>query len=142
MVCLAQTSSLPWPGRADQRADAAALVRQQVEREGVVPEGDVRRLPGAGDDGPHDLVAGGVAEGMDDAAMAVAAFARQGELAVFLVELRAPADQVVDLLRRLADDHLDDCRGRTARRRRSSVSSMWFSKRSSGDSTPAMPPWA
>ena len=31
-----------------QRADAAALVRQQVDREGVVPDGDVRRLAGRG----------------------------------------------------------------------------------------------
>ena len=99
-------------------------------------------LPGAVDDGPHHLEAGGVAQGVDDAAMAVAALARQGELAVLLVELRAPANQVVDLLRRLADDHLDDVAVAQARRRPSSVSSMWFSKRSSGDSTPAMPPWA
>ena len=45
---------------------------------------------------------------MDDAAVAVAALAGQRELAVLLVELGAPADQLVDLLRRLADDHLDD----------------------------------
>ena len=55
-------------------------------------------LLGAGDDGPHHLEAGGVAQGVNDAAMAVAAFARQGEMAFFLVEMRAPADQVVDLL--------------------------------------------
>ena len=36
---------------------------------------DVRRCLGAFDDGPHDLEAGGVAEGVDDAAMAVAALA-------------------------------------------------------------------
>ena len=83
-------------------------MRQQVEREGVVPEGDVRCLPGAGDDGAHDLVAGGVAQGVDDAAVAVAALAGQGQLAVFLVELRAPVDQVVDLVGRFADHHLDD----------------------------------
>ena len=81
---------------------------EQVEREGVVPERDVGRLPGAGDDRSHDLVAGGVAEGMDDAAMAVAAFARQGELAVLLVEVGAPVDQVVDLVGRLAHHHFDD----------------------------------
>ncbi len=68
----------------------------------------LRRLAGAFDDGPHDLEAGGVAQGVDDAAMAVAAFARQGEVAVFLVEMGAPADQVVDLVRRLADHHFDD----------------------------------
>ena len=31
-------------GRYDQRADAAAFVGQQIEREGIVPEGDVRRV--------------------------------------------------------------------------------------------------
>ena len=85
-----------------------ALVRQQIDGEGVVPDRDVGRLAGAVDDGPHDLEAGGVAEGVDDAAMAVAALARQGQLAVFLVEVRAAADQVVDLLGRLAHHHLDD----------------------------------
>ena len=99
-------------------------------------------LRARGDDGPHDLEAGGVAQGVDDAAVAVAALAGQGELAVLQVELGAPADQVVDLR--------PGPRGRpvsTTSRSHSpapatSVSSMWFSKRSSGDSTPAMPPWA
>ena len=76
-------------------------------------------LLGAVDDGPHHLEAGGVAEGVDDAAMAVAALAGQGELAVFLVELRAPADQVVDLVAALRGPPSRRRRGRTGRRRRS-----------------------
>src|SRR5262249_37763398 len=86
----------------------AALVGEQVEGKGVVAEGDVGRLPGPGDDGPHDLVAGGVAQGVDDAAVAVAALARPGELAILPVAGPAPADHVADLSGGLADDHLDD----------------------------------
>ena len=63
-----------------------------------------------GDDGPHHFMAGRVAQGMNDAAMAMATFARQGELAVLLVEIRPKADQIVDLLGRLADDLFDNFR--------------------------------
>ena len=63
---------------------------------------------GAVDHRPHHFVAGRVAQRVDDAAMAVAAFAAQEQLAVLDVELRAPVDQLLDLLRRFADDHLDD----------------------------------
>ena len=63
---------------------------------------------GPGDDGAHHLEAGGVPQGVNDAAMAVPAFARQGEMAFLLVELGAEADQVADLLRGLAHHHLDD----------------------------------
>ena len=86
-------------------------------------------------------IAGGIAQGMDDAAMAVAAFARQGQVAVFLVEMGAPADQVVDLLG--ASRTTISTMSRWHKPPPAvSVSSMWFSKRSSGDKTPAMPPWA
>ncbi len=69
------------------------------------------------DDRPHHLVAGRIAERMNDAPMAVAALARQRELAPFQIELDAETDQVVDLLRRLANNHLDDRPDHTARRR-------------------------
>ncbi len=95
-------------GPRQHGTDAAAFVGEQIEREGVVPERQVRHVPGAVDDGAHDLEAGGVAECMDDAAMAVAPFARQGEMALFLVEMRAPVDQGRDLPRRLAHHHFDD----------------------------------
>ena len=57
---------------------------------------------------PHHFVAGRVAERVDDAAMAVAALAAQQQVAVLDVELRAPGDQLLDVLGRFADDHLDD----------------------------------
>ena len=83
-------------------------MREQVEREGVLPDPDVG--PGAGllDDGPHHLAAGGVAQGVDDAGVLCPPSRRQGELAVVLVEVRAPRDQLGDPPRRLADDQLDD----------------------------------
>ena len=66
------------------------------------------------DDGPHHLEAGGVAQRVDDAVIAVPALdARLG------VELRAVADEVVDLLRRLAHHHLDHGAVAQARPRRS-----------------------
>ena len=66
-------------------------------------------LAGAGDHRPHDFLAGGVAQGVDDAVMAVAAFAAEQQIAVFLViEHRAPFDQLADVTRRFADHHLDD----------------------------------
>ena len=60
------------------------------------------------DDRPHDLAAGLVAQGVDDPRVRVAPFAAQGDVAVDLVEVRAPVDQLADPVGRLADDHLDD----------------------------------
>ena len=59
---------------------------------------------------PHDLPAGLVAEGVDDPRVRVASFASQGDVAVDLVEVGAPVDQLADADRRLAYDHLDDVR--------------------------------
>ena len=50
------------------------------------------------DDGPHDFLAGGVAQGMHDAMMAVAAFAAQSQLAGCSIEAGAPIDQFVNAL--------------------------------------------
>src|SRR5215471_13266939 len=44
---------------------------------------------------------------MNDAAMAVPAFARKSEMPIFLIELGAPAHEVVDLRRRFTDHHFD-----------------------------------
>ena len=82
-------------------------MRQQIERKRVRPGFDVREPASPLDHGPHDFLAGGVAEGVDDAVVAMAAFAAQGEAAGFEVEMRAPFDQFADPLGRLANDHLD-----------------------------------
>ena len=65
-------------------------------------------MASAFNDGPHDFVTRGIAQGMYDAAMAVSPFAREGNLAVLFIEMRAPANQVRDLLRCFAHDQLDN----------------------------------
>ena len=66
------------------------------------------RLAGAGDQGPHHFLAGGVAQGMGHAAMAVPPFLRQRQLAVFDVEVGPPLDQLLNPLGSFADDHFHD----------------------------------
>ena len=126
----------------DQRPAAGAVVGQQVEREGVFPDVDVGGILGTMDDRPHDLLARGVAQGVGDAVAAVSALAAQGQAVALPVELRAPADQLARCAGRLADDLLDHLPIAERCRRRASVSATWSSKRSSGSSTAAMPPWA
>ena len=92
----------------DDRAAAGAGVREQVDREGLLPDLDVIEPGEAFGHGPHDLLAGGVAQGVDDAVVAVAALAAQGQAASDRVEVRAPADQFLDPLRGLADHPLHD----------------------------------
>ena len=92
----------------DQGAPASSLVREQVDREAVLPDPGIG--PGAGllDHGAHHLAAGGVAQGVDDPGVRVPPFERQRDLAVHLIEVRPPLDQLGDPPRRLADDHGDD----------------------------------
>ena len=94
-------------GVPDQRPAADAVERQQVEREGVFPDVDVGRLFRAADHHPHDLLAGGIAQGVGDAVAAVSPFAAQRQPIAGLVELRAPVDQFADALRPFANDPLD-----------------------------------
>jgi len=82
-------------------------MRQQIEREGVVPDRDVGRCRGLRNHRAHHFVPGGIPQGMDDPAMAVPALARQREMSLLFVEVRPPADEVVDLAGRLAHDHLN-----------------------------------
>ncbi len=91
----------------DQGAAAMAFVGQEVDGEGVLPDVEVRRLADPLDHRPHDLLAGGVAQGVGDAVAAVSALASQDQAVAGLVELGAPVDQLVDPLRALADDPLD-----------------------------------
>jgi hypothetical protein len=64
------------------RAAAAALVRHEVDRERVGPDLQVLQPLGLLDHGPHHLAAGGVAERVDDAVVAVTALAAELEAAV------------------------------------------------------------
>ena len=83
-------------------------MREQVDREAVLPDPGVG--PGAGlvDHGAHHFAAGRVAQGVDDPGVRVPPLAGQRDLAVDLVEVRPPLDQLGDPPRRLADDHRDD----------------------------------
>ena len=92
----------------DQDAPALAFVRDQVDRDAVLPDPDVRVAPGLRDDRPHDLAAGLVAQRVGDPCVRVAPFAPQGDVAVDFVEMRPPVDQLADPAGCFADDHLDD----------------------------------
>ena len=83
---------------------------QEVDGEGVLPNLDVRRGGHLVDHGPHDLLAGGVAQGVDDAIVPVAALAPQGDTAFGRIEVGAPGDQLVDPPRGFADHPLHDLR--------------------------------
>ena len=84
-------------------------MRDQVDRKAVLPDPDVR--PRAlGDDGSHDLSPRLVAQGVHDPRVRMPPFQPQQDLAVSLVEVRAPSDQLADPAGRLAHHHLDNFR--------------------------------
>jgi len=60
---------------------ASPFVREQIERERLVPESDIRSAAYAIDDGTHHLMPGTVSEGVHDAAMAMSPYARESEMA-------------------------------------------------------------
>ncbi len=86
------------------------LVGEQVDREEVLDDPDVRLAADRGDEGLGDGPAGFVAVGVEDAGVRVAAFERRVDLAVDLVEARTPFLQLPDQLGSLADDLFDDLR--------------------------------
>ena len=80
----------------------------EIDREAIGPEPDIGTGPHAMDDRAHDLATGLVAEGVHDPGVRVPAFESQRHMAVDLIEVGAPLDQLTDPDRCLADDHLDD----------------------------------
>ena len=92
----------------DQNAAAFAIMRHQVDRYAVLPDPHV--APGAclEDDRPHDLAAGLVTQGVSDSRVRVAPFEAQGDMAIHLIEMRSPVDQLTDTLGRFAHHHFDD----------------------------------
>jgi len=82
-------------------------VRHEVDRERVRPDRQILQPPRLLDHRPHHLAAGGVAERMDDAMMAMPPLAAELQAAVGGVEPRAPGDQFGDPPRRFADDRID-----------------------------------
>jgi hypothetical protein len=96
--------------RISAPARKAMACPSAVAMSGLVVSRDLDRFSAA--DGrvhrAHDFFAGRIAEGVDDAAMAVPPFLREGDLAVLDVEVRAVADQLANALRRFTDDEIDD----------------------------------
>ncbi len=80
-------------------------MREQIENKRVGAQTDVRLALHAGDYGSHDFLAGGVSQGVNNAVMAVTAFAAQVQGARLAIEIRAPFDQLVDALRSFPHDH-------------------------------------
>ena len=91
----------------DERAAACPLVGDEIDREGLGPDFQILKFPRPFDDSPHHLAAGGVAQRMHDAVMAVASLATQLQAAVVRVKPRAPGDQFGDPRRSLAHDRID-----------------------------------
>src|SRR5262249_39628907 len=90
-----------WPGH--HCPHAFAFVSQQVHSESLIPDRNVGGFMSPLNDGTHDLVPGGIAEGMHDTAMAVSSLAPQSETAIFDVEIGPPLNQGIDLPGRLAN---------------------------------------
>ena len=81
-------SVLPCCGFQTSAPRQTAFVRQQIEREGVLPGFQIRQAVRPLNDGPHDFLAGGIAQGMNDAEMTVPAFAPERQAARLFVEAR------------------------------------------------------
>ncbi len=95
-------------GVPHQRPAAATFVRQQIDREGVFPGFDVRQGARAIDHGPHHFLAGRVAQGVDDAVVAVAPFAPSASAPASWSKCVPQSISSLIRVGRLADDHFDD----------------------------------
>ena len=91
----------------DERTSACPLVGDEIDRECLGPDFEILQLPRPLDHRPHHLAAGGVAEGVHDAMMAVASFAAQLQAAIVRVESSPPGDQFGDPRRSLAHHGID-----------------------------------
>ena len=92
----------------NQCAAALRRVGEQIDRERILPNADVRCLVNTVGQCPHHLAAGGVAVCMNDAIVAVAPLARQRQTAAFLIELRPPFDQLEHSPRSLLHNRAHD----------------------------------
>jgi len=92
----------------EHRAEALAVVRQEVYDEGVVECSDAGVGGNTREEDSLDLGPRGIAVGVDDAGARVAALPGAVEAARLPVEACAEGDQLVDALRPLANHGLDD----------------------------------
>src|SRR5208282_3477043 len=87
----------------DDGAATDAVVREQVDRKGLLPDADVFQPDHPVSYRPHDFLTGGIAQCMDNAIVTMTAFASQGEAALGRVEAGSPTDQLLDPPRSLAN---------------------------------------
>ena len=104
-----------------QHAAAFAFVGDQVDCQAVFPDPDVRPRPCFGDHCAHDFSTGLVTQRVDDPGMRMPPFQAQRDMAVDLVEMSSPPDQLADPVGCLAHNHLDDFRIAQALARRERI---------------------
>src|SRR5687768_3350923 len=63
------------------------FIRQQIERECILPNAHMRQILSTSNDRSHHLLAGHIAESVDNAVVAVAPFATERDRAGLLVKL-------------------------------------------------------
>src|SRR5262249_15525937 len=71
-------------------AHASASVREQINSEGLVPNGHVFGLAGSFDDGPHDLMASRITQRVHDAAGGIGPPPPPNQPSLLHVKVRAP----------------------------------------------------
>lgn len=87
---------------------ALAVDGEQVDDERPFPKGKVGLIAGSLNEGPHDLFAGGIAQGVGDAAVTVPPFLTQRQFAVDGIELCSPVDQFADAVGGIMNHAVDD----------------------------------
>ena len=94
--------------RVPDESAATALVCQQINRERVRPNLHFTLRTHALNYGSHHFMTRRVSQRVYDPAMAMPAFAAEHEFAFFGIEIRAPLDQLSNMLWRLAHHHFNN----------------------------------
>ena len=81
---------------------------EQIDRRAVLPDPDRPPRSGLEDYRPHDLAPGLVSQGVCDPGVRMSPFQPQRDVAVDLVEMGAPADQLIDPIGCFPYHHLHD----------------------------------
>src|SRR5438270_9943581 len=97
------TSSLTFINQSNS-ADASVF-QQQIGGKFEFAERDVLQGGCFGVEGASDLASGGIAVGVQHTGTAMSAFASEGELSSFAVELRAPGDEFLNTIGALFHQH-------------------------------------
>ena len=100
-------ASMPVP---DQDTATATLERQQIDARAILPDAYRPVRTRLRDHRPHDLAPGFITKRVHDAGVRVASFTTQGHAAILqiVIEMGAPADQLVDPLRGFPHHQIHD----------------------------------